>query len=171
EALIAAAQAEGIAPDEVQRIEVETYRIAAEHAHTGWDDFASAQLSFPYLMAVALKFRTIAFAHFEEGMRRAPDLAAIAAKVQVSAPAEVDRLYPKLRPARVTLRTARGTFTRAADEALGSRLVPLDDHGLGAKFDGLVAPVLGRPTAQHLAERLWSLEAAPDVAPLVQAMA
>ena len=51
------ARDEKIATEEVQRIDVATYRIAAEHAETGWDDFASAQLSFPYLMGVALKFR------------------------------------------------------------------------------------------------------------------
>ena len=51
EALIGLLNDEKIATDEVEHVEVETYRIAAEHAHTGWDDFASAQLSFPYLMA------------------------------------------------------------------------------------------------------------------------
>ncbi len=52
EALIGLLNDEKIAAEEVQRIDVETYRIAAEHAETGWDDFASAQLSFPYLMSL-----------------------------------------------------------------------------------------------------------------------
>src|SRR5437660_10123437 len=57
EALIGLLNDENIAGEEVERIEVATYRIAAEHAQTGWDDFASAQLSFPYLIGLALKFR------------------------------------------------------------------------------------------------------------------
>ena len=57
EALIGLLKDEKIATDEVERIEVATYRIAAEHAETGWDDFASAQLGFPYLMGLALRFR------------------------------------------------------------------------------------------------------------------
>ena len=118
--------------------------IAAEHAHTGWDDFASAQLSFPYLMGLAARFRGIKFEHFDEETRRDPAFAEFARKLHVTAPAEIDPLYPRLRPARVTVTTARGTFMRQADEALGSRLVPLDDAGLKRKFDGLVAPVLGR---------------------------
>src|SRR5262249_5161115 len=52
EALIGLLNDETITSDEVQRIDVATYRIAAEHAETGWDDFASAQLSFPYLMGL-----------------------------------------------------------------------------------------------------------------------
>ena len=56
EALIGILNDEKIATDEVRQVAVETYRIAAEHAATGWDDFASSQLSFRYLMALALKY-------------------------------------------------------------------------------------------------------------------
>jgi 2-methylcitrate dehydratase PrpD len=171
EALIGLVNDEAIASDEVQRIDVATYRIAAEHAETGWDDFASAQLSYPYLMGLALKFRAVKFEHFSEQTRRDPAFGAIARKLSVTAPADVDRLYPQLRPARVTVTTARGSFTRQADEALGSRIVPLDDAGLTAKFLDLVGPVLGAARAKELSEQLWSLDAISDVAPLVESMA
>ncbi|HEY7301715.1 MAG TPA: MmgE/PrpD family protein [Xanthobacteraceae bacterium] len=171
EALIGLLNEENIAIEEVGHIGVETYRIAAEHARTGWDDFASAQLSFPYLMSLALKFRAIKFEYFAERVRRDPQWQALAAKLSVTAPPEIDRLYPRLRPARVTVTTARGTFTRQVDDALGSRLVPLSDAGLTAKFHELVAPVLGAAAATRLAERLWAIETADDVAPLAEAMA
>jgi 2-methylcitrate dehydratase PrpD len=171
EALIGLLADEKIASEEVEHIEVATYRIAAEHAETGWDDFASAQLSFPYLMGLALRFRGVKFEHFSEAMRRDPSFAAIARKLTVTAPPEIDRLYPQLRPARVTVTTARGSFTRQADEALGSRIVPLDDAGLKAKFSDLVGPVLDAPRAKELLERLWSVETVTDVAPLVKSMA
>jgi 2-methylcitrate dehydratase PrpD len=171
EALVHLLKQENIAPGEVQRVEVETYRIAAEHAETGWDDFASAQLSFPYLLALALKHRGIRFEHFEQQHRRDPALAALTKKFQITAPPEIDRLYPKLRPARVKVVTGQGSFTRQVDEALGSRLVPLDDAGLLAKFHELVAPVVGEARAQELARRLWDIEQAEDVAPLVESMA
>src|SRR5262249_49409613 len=70
EALIALLKDEGIATEEVKHVAVETYRIAAEHAATGWEDFASSQLSFRYLMALALKFRAIPFQYFDESVRR-----------------------------------------------------------------------------------------------------
>jgi 2-methylcitrate dehydratase PrpD len=171
EALIGLLADKNIASDEVKRIEVATYRIAAEHAETGWDDFASAQLSFPYLIGLALKFRAIKLEHFADEVRRDPGFAAIARKLTVTAPPDVDRLYPQLRPARVTVTTARGSFTRQADEALGSRIVPLDDAALEAKFLDLVGPELGTAQAKELAEQLWSIDAISDVAPLVEAMA
>ena len=171
EALIGLLNDEKLASGEVERIEVSTYRIAAEHAETGWDDFASAQLSFPYLIGLALKFRGVRLEHFADDVRRDPAFAAIARKLTVTAPADVDRLYPQLRPARVTVKTARGSFTRAADEALGSRIVPLDDAALNAKFLGLVGPVLGTARANELAQRLWSIDAVSDVSTLVESMA
>jgi 2-methylcitrate dehydratase PrpD len=171
EALIGLLTDEKIGTAEVTRVDTATYRIAAAHAETGWEDFASAQLSFPFLMALALKFRAIKLEHFGEQQRRDPALAALAAKVHVTAPPDIDRLYPGLRPARVTVTTARGTFTRQADEALGSRLVPLDDQGLQAKFHDLVAPVLGTARSAKLARGLWAIEDADDVGALVETMA
>jgi 2-methylcitrate dehydratase PrpD len=88
--------------------------------------------------------------------------------LHVTAPPEIDRLYPQLRPARVTVTTARGVFTRQADEALGSRIVPLGDAGLKAKFHELVEPVLGAARASEIADRLWEIETADDVRPVVE---
>jgi 2-methylcitrate dehydratase PrpD len=171
EALIGLVTDETIAEGEVTRIDVETYRIAAEHADTGWDDYASAQLSFPYLIGLALRLRGIKMKYFDDEVRRDPAFHKIARMVHVTAPPEIDRLYPRLRPARVTVTTARGAFTRQADEALGSRIVPLGDAGLKAKFHELVEPVLGAARAAELADRLWEIETATDVRPIVEAMA
>jgi len=162
---------ENIAFEDIEAIEVETYKIAAEHAHVPWDDFASAQLSFPYLVGLAARHRAIKFEHFDDKNRKDPAFAEFARKLTVSAPVEIDQLYPKLRPARVTVTTAQGKFVRQADEAWGSRLVPLDDEGLIAKFLGLVGPVLGDKRAKDLSERLWTIDAADDVAPLIQSLA
>jgi len=172
EATISLLTDENIATEEVERVDAETYRIAAEHAVTGWDDFAASQLSFRYLMALALKFRAIKFDYFTEAVRGDPALAALANKVHVSAPAEIDQLYPRLRPARVTITTTSGKkFVRQADEALGSRLVPLDDNGLTAKFHGLVEPVLGAAAATDLAQRLWTVDTLDNIVPLIEALA
>jgi len=172
EALIGLLNDEKIAAEDVKLVEAETYRIAAEHADTGWDDYASAQLSFPYLMSLALRYRAIKFEHFDAATRRDPAFGELASRLRVTAPPEIDSLYPRLRPARVTVTTTAGKkFTRQADEALGSRLVPFGDEGLTGKFLGLVAPVLGDARATELAQRLWAVDETGDVAPLVEAMA
>ena len=75
----------------------------------GWDDYASAQLSFPYLMGLAARFRGIKVHHFDEETRPDPAFAEFADKLTITAPPEIDQLYPKLRPARVTVTTARAS--------------------------------------------------------------
>jgi len=168
EALSGLLNDEKIRPEQIKRIEVETYKIAAEHAHTGWDDYASAQLSFPYLVGLAVRYRGIKLAYFDDKTRADPEFAEIADKLTVSAPADIDGLYPRLRPARVTVTTADGKFVRQADEALGSRLVPLDDDGLRAKFLELVSPVLGSHRAATLNDRLWAIDQVADVRVLIE---
>jgi 2-methylcitrate dehydratase PrpD len=169
EALFGLMNDEKIDAADIKHVDVETYRIAAEHAHTGWDDYASAQLSFPYLMGLAARFRGIKVHHFNEETRADPAFGEFAEKLTITAPAEIDQLYPKLRPARVTVTTSRGTFVRQADEALGSRLVPLDDAGLEQKFIDNVEPVLVGSRAEALVKQLWQIEAISDIRPLVDA--
>ena len=122
-------------------------------------------------MGLAARFRGIKFEHFDETTRRDPAFADIRQQAHVTAPPEIDQLYPQLRPARVTVTTARGSFTRQADEALGSRLVPLDDDGLKAKFCDLVAPVLGAARAMELDRQLWTIEDIRNIAPLMDMLA
>ncbi len=68
---------EKIAFDEIKKVEVETYKIATEHAHVPWDDFASAQLSFPYLMGLAARYRGVKLEHFDEKTRQGPGVRGI----------------------------------------------------------------------------------------------
>ena len=171
EALFGLMNDEKISADEIRHVDVETYRIAADHAHTGWDDYASAQLSFPYLMGLAARFRDIKVHHFDAPTRRDPAFGEFAKRLTITAPPEIDALYPKLRPARVTVTTPRGKFTRQADEALGSRIVPLDDAGLERKFLDNVGAVLGAERAASLAKQLWSIEEVSDIRALVEATA
>jgi 2-methylcitrate dehydratase PrpD len=157
--------------EDIRKVDVETYKIAAEHAHVPWDDFASAQLSFPFLMGLAARYRGVKVEHFDEATRKDPAFAEFANKLTVTAPPEIDGLYPKLRPARVTVHTAKGQFVRQADEAWGSRVVPLDDDGLIAKFRELVAPVFGDAKAKDLSDKLWNIETVDNVAPLAEQLA
>jgi 2-methylcitrate dehydratase PrpD len=171
EALMALCRDNALTVADVQRIDVETYAIAADHAGTGWSSFASAQLSFPFIMALGLRYGGIELAHFEAGIRDDPQIADICRRVHITVSPELDRTYPENRPAKVTLTTAKGSFTRTQMEALGSRDLPLDDAGLEAKFSGLVAPVLGSDRAAKLIEQVWAVAQAADVTPLIERLA
>ena len=168
EALMALCREHPLTADDVHKIDVETYAIAADHAETGWSSFASAQLSFPFIMALGLRHGGIELSHFERPMLDDPAIAEICRRVSISVSPELDRTYPDNRPARVTLTTSKGVFTRTVMEALGSRDLPLDDAGLERKFTGLVSPVLGHDRAAQLIEQSWSIAAADDVTSFIE---
>lgn len=163
EALIELMNENKLSVEDVRDVKVDTYSIAAEHAHTGWQDYASAQLSFPYIMALGMKHRWIKVEHFEDKTRLDPEMARLGGLVHVNATAEMDKLYPANRPARVTVNTGRGAFEKQAMEALGAREVPLDDGGLALKFHDLVDPVLGQVRADKLLEQLWRLDEVDNI--------
>lgn len=156
--------AEGLSPDEIESIEVETYAISSHHASVGWDSFANAQLSFPYVMALAVEHGDAALGRFDAAHRAAPALARAAGKLQVRTAPDLDARYPAERPARVTLRTTRGVFKAARDEASGGPEEPLDDAAIRAKFLGLAAPTLGAGAAEALFDAAWTLDRSTDVA-------
>jgi len=121
-------------------------------------------------MALGLKFGWIKVAYFEDDVRGSADLARYGSLVSVKGTAEMDRLYPDNRPARVTVLTDRGSFRKEAMEALGASEVPLSDDGLAAKFHDLVDPVLGVKRSEELLDRLWHLDGVDDVRGLIDAM-
>ena len=95
----------GLAAADILGVDVEAYSIAASHAETGWQDFASAQLSFPYVLAVAMAKGAVDLAHFAPDMRDDASIAALAKLVSIRASSEMDALYPRQRPSRVTVTT------------------------------------------------------------------
>ena len=137
--------------------------FASEHAHTGWDDYAGAQLSFPCITALGMRHRWIKVEHFEHKERLDPEMARLGGLVAVNATANMDRLYPAKPRARVTITTDRGQFKKKAMEAVGAREVPLDDKRLTNKFHDLVDPVFGKDRENKLPESLWVLDKVDNI--------
>ena len=172
DALFEILRAQDLAPSQVAAIEVGTYAFAAAHGEAGWDSLASAQLSFPFVMATALHARAVALEQFSEAGRNDPKVTADCAKVRVTVDPVCEAKYPRLRPAKVTLRTTDGrTFHGAVDEPLGAPRNPLDDAALGAKYLDLAGPVLGAARAQATLDMLWRLDDLAEMTELCDALA
>lgn len=162
QALIDLRNENGLNENNVSRIEVETYSIAARHATTGWDDMASAQLSFPYCLATALHFGRADPVHFSDAARSNDWTAGVASKIEIVASEEMDARYPADRPARVTVWRGAESFSAYAPEAPGSTRFPLADTAVKDKFLALTGAALEAEHAEALLETLWALETMPD---------
>lgn len=167
EALIALVNENDIGPGEIEEIRVETYHLAAELAEVGWSDFASAQLSFRFIMAAAATFRDIRLEHFSQEVLDDPPIAEISRKVRITVTDEMEQAYPKLRPSKVTVVTKPGRYAKQVDEATGAPELPLSDEGLSKKFVDLVAPVLGAERTKAVLDRFWTIDGEADVSNLL----
>lgn len=170
DALLALRREHGIKPSEVEGVDVDTYAIAAAHAHASWGTMSEAQLSFPYTMAAALHAGRLTLREFEPEMLRSESVTGLCGLIGVSAAPDLDALYPSTRPARVIVRTRRGVFERAVSEALGAPEEPLSDEALVGKFLDLVAPVLGAGPASRLRDRIWAIEGERNATDLLRQM-
>ena len=155
---------------DILAVDVEAYTIAASHAGTGWNDFASAQMSFPYVLAVAMANGTVDLCHFDDATRADAGLAALARLVRVRGTSGMDALYPRQRPSRVTMETRSGTFTEFSAEALGAPEKPVDDRRLEAKFMSLAAPAIGEASATQVLRTIWTIDEMSTVRPLLDQM-
>ncbi|MBV7484065.1 MmgE/PrpD family protein [Bordetella sp. BOR01] len=162
DAVIALKQRSAWQPGDIAAIEVETYGAAMPHARLPWHTLEIAQLSFPWVMALACLDGEVVLAGFSDAARARPDINALAACVSVAQTQECDRLYPAYGPARVTLRLRSGDeLSEWVSDPLGSADLPLSDAALDSKADeafSLVFPA-GRP--QALIQSLRRLDAWP----------
>ncbi len=172
DAMLAIVREHDLAPGAVSEVRVGTYELAAAHAGSGWENMATAQLSFPFVMASALHKRAVTLDHFSEACRNDPDVIADCAKIKVSVDPDCEASYPRLRPAKVTVTTTDGrTLQGAVDEPYGSTLNPLDDAALGEKYLAITSAVLGARRAEETLDMLWRLDEAASVRPLGDALA
>jgi 2-methylcitrate dehydratase PrpD len=136
-------RAQGLDIDAIKQIDIGTYAIAAEHAHTGWRDMASAQMSFPFCAALAATHGHVDLDDFSEAGRSDRAVIGSTAKVRIAVDPECDQIYPKARAARTVITTRDGRrFEQMVREPFGSSERPMPDDLVSAKFRKLAGVVL-----------------------------
>lgn len=165
-------RATGLRAEDVARIDVDTYAIAAMHAETDWSDLLSAQMSYPFALAVALARGHADLSDFDDAARADPAITRLCPRVFVRTDAGFDARYPASRMARLRITGTDGrVHERVVDDGYGSPAQPMSDAALARKFEGLVAPVTGMERARELRAAFDALDAEPDAARLLRLLA
>lgn len=167
DALLAILAENDLPPERIERIEVETYNLAAEHAHIGWSDFASSQLSFKFVMATALRHRSVLLGHFSDTARADRATTDLCERIEVRGTAEMDKRYKTMRPASVTVTSGDKRYVRDVDDALGAPSMPVDDSQLREKFADLAGTVIGHAKAEAWFDMWWQVDSCSDVRELM----
>ncbi|MFH1087361.1 MAG: MmgE/PrpD family protein [Chloroflexota bacterium] len=125
-------------------------------------DATEAQFSAHFGIALALVKGSNSFATYEEQARKGfkdPEVLAMADKVKLVVDEEVDRTYPDIRQARVTIRTKDGrSFSQMAVNCKGMPQNPLTRAELESKFRGFASLALPASQVDQIVESVARLE-------------
>jgi len=94
----------------------------------------TADHSLPYCIAVAVAKGNVLPSDFKEEALRDSLVWSLLDKIKVISNPEIDRLFPKIKRAIVSIKTPKGTFKKQEDFAKGQPERPLSDEDVISKF-------------------------------------
>jgi 2-methylcitrate dehydratase PrpD len=165
DATLAIARRDGVGADDVESIEVDTYRVAAETLGRRFPStHVHATMSVPYLVARALLDGQIWLEQFTGDKLSDPKVCALQERVTMRTDPELDALAPKHLPHRVTITTRTGR--RLTEEVRAPRGDPdnrMTAGELEAKFRRLAGGVLADDAIDSVVDQVRGLEQAADL--------
>src|SRR5947207_8440773 len=136
-------------PEHIARVDVATYRFAANMREPDPVNYFAAKYSFPHAAAALILRGNAGYHAFTEEAVGDPAIAAIRPEVPVRGRPALNASVPRLKPARVTVTFTDGRqVTRLRESARGDFQDPYREDEVRAKFRELAAVVLS-PGAVH----------------------
>lgn len=154
-------------PEDVERIEVRTYRFASAMRETNPANVFASRYSLPHAAAATVVYGSASYAAFSEEALRDWRLVALRQKVAVAEDPDLSRLVPQAKPARVRLVLRDGrSFEARCDNARGDFQRPYTEPEVRAKFRELAGLVLTADGASAVEDYVGRLDQAVDVGEL-----
>jgi 2-methylcitrate dehydratase PrpD len=148
-----------IEADEIEGVEVGTYRAALEVAHYEEPRTpAEGRFSLKYVVATALAHGSVRLAAFSPERLQCEKTRSLMQKTSVSIDPELEAAFPAKRAARVAIRARGRREEWLQPTRIGDPDAPLSDRALEEKYFELVTPVIGEAKAKEVLARLWRLE-------------
>ncbi len=132
-------------PDQIDRIDVATYRFASVMRNPDPKNYFAAKYSLPHAAAAVVVRGNAGYGSFTEAMVHDPLIAALRHRVHITEDAQFTALAPQLKPARVTLILKDGRETTCTCESpRGDFQRPYQESEVREKFRELAGLVLAR---------------------------
>jgi len=130
-------------PEDIERIDVATYRFASVMRHPDPSNYFASKYSLPHAAAVMVAKGDAGHASIDDDALRDPAIAALRHRVHVTEDPAMSAAAPRLRPARVTVTLRDGRqATHARDSHRGDFLEPFAETEIRGKFRELAGHVL-----------------------------
>ncbi len=158
-------------PENIARIDVATYRFAANMREPDPINYFAAKYSLPHAAAALILRGSAGYHAFTEEAVRDPAIAAIRRRVAVREDPALNASVPRLKPARVTLTLTDGRqITRLRESARGDFQEPYREDEVRAKFRELAGLVLSAGAVTRVEELVARLDELPRLSDLVVAL-
>lgn len=130
-------------PDDIERIDVATYRFASMMRNPNPPNYFASKYSLPHAAAVMVVKGDAGHGSLDDAALRDPAVAALRHRVHVTEDAAMSAVAPRLRPARVTVTLKDGRqSTHACESHRGDFQRPFDESEIREKFHELARVVL-----------------------------
>ena len=156
------------APQQVTKIEVSTYSLAAQLSNQTPKNTLAAKFSIPFAVATFIVNGQAGISAFTPEMVKNNVIKALAHKVTVTEDPNLTAMMPHKRPSHVRITFTDGREIEA--EALinkGDFEDPYTDDELENKYYALTRPIWGQKVAEHIFSRIMTLEDIEDVTQLL----
>jgi 2-methylcitrate dehydratase PrpD len=153
-----------IKPEEISRVDVETYSLAAQLSDRNPKNMLAAKFSIPFAVATTLVHGSTGVESFRPGAVHDPAVKALAGRVFVTEDPLLTAMMPGRRPSRVRITFNNGGQLEA-EVAMnkGDFEDPYGPADLERKYYSLSEPVWGREKAEQLYASALSFDAVKDV--------
>ena len=144
-------------PNQVERIDVATYRFASVMRNPDPPNYFASKYSLPHAAAVMVVRGNAGYAELDDAAVKDPVIAALRHRVHVTEDHAMSAIAPRFRPARVTVILSDGRrAARACDSHRGDFQQPFSEAEIRAKFHELASVVLtpeGVPRVEEAVDR------------------
>jgi 2-methylcitrate dehydratase PrpD len=144
-------------PEQVERIEVATYRFASVMRNPDPPNYFASKYSLPHAAATMVVRGGAGFADLDDSALADPVIAALRHRVHISEDPAMTALTPRLRPARVSVTLADGRRAmHSCDSHRGDFHLPFTEAEIRGKFRELAETVLtaeGAATVERAVDR------------------
>ncbi|NYT35856.1 MmgE/PrpD family protein [Allopusillimonas soli] len=152
---------QGIKAEDIERIDVHTYRTALDVTGNFMPATAfECKFSLPYVVSHALVFNSVRLDAFQQARLQDQTVRSLMSRLSLHEDEALTASFPRQRAARVAIQTRDGRcLTHFSPWRQGDPESPLTDEALTEKYAELVTPVLGEERAQALLQAAWRLDA------------
>jgi len=158
-------------PEDVERIDVATYKFASVMRNPDPPNYFASKYSFPHAAAAMIVNGHAGFSSLNDEAVHNPAIAALRQRVHMMEDPAMSAVAPRLRPARVTLTLKDGRkATRQCESHRGDFNQPFEDAELRGKFRELAGLVLTGEGVSKVEQAVDSCERWQSVRELVDLM-